>query len=350
MSRYTYRRSESPPSQSQSRLPAYEPPILPLHPRAIPQLTQDFLENTKKDSELLRRARVLLASSASDLGQRSLFAVGEEKDSMVQLLEGLDSSAKRLVDYRRSVTDCKDVIVQIVEEEEIRAREVTPPPAGELTVVRVEEGVWGRFSDGVKARRERWEALSEFEKYANHKDYELFRRTYWDARNPDIPPQSAREWFRVGAADDEDEDEDEDDLQIARQTESYKCPLTQREFTDPVRAPKCGHTFEKDAIIQLLGNHANMTCPANGCSQNFARRDLEPNKFIMMKLARHRATEERRKRERDIARDNRGADEEEEEEEEDEQPTRSKVKNERGGARRKKSRRETVVSVDDDDE
>lgn len=187
------------------------------------------------------------------------------------------------------------------------------------------------------------------DRYANDNDYDLFRRTYWDARNPDIPLQSAREWFHVEAG----EDSDSDDIQIARQTESYKCPITQREFTDPVRVSQCGHTFERDAILQLVGHNPSMICPANGCSQNFARKDLKPNKFIMMKLARHRATEERRKRKRDMARDmarengDAGGEEEEKEVEEEQRP-RAKVKNEPSRTRRTK-RRDTVFSVDDDE-
>lgn len=166
MSRHARKRSESPAGLGPPQLPAYEPPILPLHHRAIPQLTQDFAENTKKDSKLLSRARELLASSASDLGQRSLFASGEEKDEMVRILDGLDNSAKRLVDCDKRIRDCRDVIVKIVNEEEHRVRVAGPPE--ELTVAKVEEGIWGRFLDGTREREEKWEALSEFEKYSSH--------------------------------------------------------------------------------------------------------------------------------------------------------------------------------------
>jgi len=161
MSSHSKSRSQSPDSRNPTRLPAYEPPILPLHQRAMPQLTQDALEIARKDSELLDRARAFLTTSASQLGQRSHFAT-TEKDEMVRILEGLDESAKRLVDYRRKVKDREAAMVEIVREEEERPR--PPEPPEELAPVRVEEGVWGRYSERVRERQKAWDERSEFEK------------------------------------------------------------------------------------------------------------------------------------------------------------------------------------------
>lgn len=116
--------------------------------------------------------------------------------------------------------------------------------------------------------------------------------------------------------------------------------------------PHCGHTFERDAILEMLGNKPNMTCPANGCSQNIVRRNLEPNRTIMLKLGRHRATEERKKRQKDMANGGLGDADYWDHEDEDGAGTRSspvKIKRESGSGR-KKPRRDTVVSVIDDDD
>lgn len=153
--------SESPAGRNSVRLPAYEPPILPLHQRAMPQLTQDSLEITRKDNDLLDRAREFLASSASQLGQRSHFAT-TEKDEMARILEGLDKSAKRMVDHRQKVKDRETVMATIVSEEERRPR--LPEPPEELAPATVEEGVWGRYSEGVKKHQKAWDELPDFEK------------------------------------------------------------------------------------------------------------------------------------------------------------------------------------------
>ena len=85
---------------------------------------------------------------------------------------------------------------------------------------------------------------------------------------------------------DEDEMEDEeaeDDIAIARERISTRCPLTLREFDDPITSRKCPHTFEKSAIFGLIesippsngrrgansSNNASkqVNCPITGCHE-----------------------------------------------------------------------------------
>jgi hypothetical protein len=50
-----------------------------------------------------------------------------------------------------------------------------------------------------------------------------------------------------------DDDDDEDDLAVASERISIKCPLTLLPMKDPVTSQKCPHSFEKEAILSMLG-------------------------------------------------------------------------------------------------
>jgi len=80
------------------------------------------------------------------------------------------------------------------------------------------------------------------------------------------------------AVDDENEsnedNEDDDEVIIAGSKPEYKCPLTMRVFENPCTSKVCRHTYEKQAILELIdggtvfggrGGPKQVQCPQVGC-------------------------------------------------------------------------------------
>eukprot|EP01083_Nonionella_stella_P006884 19933_1 len=72
----------------------------------------------------------------------------------------------------------------------------------------------------------------------------------------------------------ESEDSSDEDIIVeagGKNTGSTKCPLTTRPMENPWKARVCGHTFEKDAILEYITgkNRQNepANCPLPGCSK-----------------------------------------------------------------------------------
>lgn len=103
--------------------------------------------------------------------------------------------------------------------------------------------------------------------YASHNNYIGFKRTVHDALHPEdeAPPMPhASTWFptsptsapntatrtRVRAKARRLTEEQE--LAIAREKISIRCPLTLLPFRDPVTSSKCPHSFEKEAILDMI--------------------------------------------------------------------------------------------------
>ena len=113
-----------------------------------------------------------------------------------------------------------------------------------------------------------WQSKSLTERYANSNEYTGFYRTVYDARNPGenaAPIPHASLWFveeedpdslppsRLPARQGHQADDDEDsDVEIASERVSLKCPITLLPFKDPVTSAKCPHSFEKEAILDML--------------------------------------------------------------------------------------------------
>ena len=58
--------------------------------------------------------------------------------------------------------------------------------------------------------------------------------------------------------------DDEGEL-IATEVVSTIDPITRKEMTDPVKNTLCGHTYERDSILQIIRKHPKTKCPNAGC-------------------------------------------------------------------------------------
>lgn len=153
------------------------------------------------------------------------------------------------------------------------------------------------FRDHIEQDRDRYQTHSLSERYADNNRYAHFKASLHDGMHPgdDAPPVPHKStWFNEGnqpapgetAADGEDSD---DDIAVSREKISTKCPLTLREFEDVVTSKKCPHSFEKSAIISLMGGQGarrEVQCPVPGCTQRLTPGDLHTDAILVRKIRR----------------------------------------------------------------
>lgn len=173
------------------------------------------------------------------------------------------------------------------------------------------------FKTKLERRRDRYQNLSDRQRYAGDNDYRQFKRVVHDARYGDtLPLANENTWFNDGAAAPQPgvtataEDSD-DDLQVSKETISTKCPLTLQEFRDPLTSRLCPHSFEKEAILSMIDNPTNtmfvggssrrgardgsraVQCPVPGCDSILTKENLHSDPVLVRKIRRiQRANQE----------------------------------------------------------
>ncbi|KAE8419094.1 zinc-finger of the MIZ type in Nse subunit-domain-containing protein [Aspergillus pseudocaelatus] len=127
-----------------------------------------------------------------------------------------------------------------------------------------------------------WDKRSLTQKYSSNNAYIGFYRIIHEAKHPgeDIPPlPHASTWFShledptKASAQTPDSSvwrtrrrrspspADSDEIAIESERISLKCPLTLLYFQDPVTSTKCPHSFEREAIEDMIA-HSSTTVPA----------------------------------------------------------------------------------------
>ncbi|KAJ5129570.1 uncharacterized protein N7515_005609 [Penicillium bovifimosum] len=193
-------------------------------------------------------------------------------------------------------------------EREARERNARNPPSRKLETKLAEE-------------TQKWNALSLNERYAGNNSYIGFYRMVHDSKFPgdDVPPlPHSSTWFehledantsahtrkqshRHSTA------ESDDDIAIERERISLKCPLTLSLYVDPVRSTKCPHSFEREAIMDMInrsrttiappaarqGQHRirMVKCPV--CSSPLTADDLRPDPVLLRRVRRAQELQER---------------------------------------------------------
>jgi E3 SUMO-protein ligase NSE2 len=154
----------------------------------------------------------------------------------------------------------------------------------------VPKGPVALLSEGKKAKTTGYAALDAHRRYGLNNDYAAFKKLWHDAAHgDDVPLPNASRWFnvdgqpvmavrRAGAAarTGDASDHDDDDIVIARETISYKCPLSMADLADPLTSRVCKHSFEKEAIMDFLRSkrdNENVRCPCTGCDKVRCRSD-----------------------------------------------------------------------------
>jgi hypothetical protein len=177
----------------------------------------------------------------------------------------------------------------------------TPGPTPlDGSVARVElTGASEMFTTRMQREKNAYTSLSYTARYARNNEYRDFKRMVHDAKYGDSGPTLGHEdtWFTEtgspapGVTDgtQRGDFDDDDDIIVDKATISTKCPLTYQQLKDPYTSTKCPHTFEKNAILEMIrqGPHVingqkAVTCPVSGCDhvslfltlQSSAYRDL----------------------------------------------------------------------------
>ncbi|KAJ5785129.1 uncharacterized protein N7503_010341 [Penicillium pulvis] len=177
-----------------------------------------------------------------------------------------------------------------------------------------------RFEESLRTAAERWEGMSLTERYASNNDYIGFYRMVHDAKfpNDEAPPlPHSSTWFQhmedpnaTSAAQNasgprnstrsrREPSESDDDIAIQRERISTKCPLTLLPYQDPVTSTKCPHSFEREAILDMIarsgmqipvgpGRGARrvraVKCPV--CSTPFTADDLRSDPVLLRRVRR----------------------------------------------------------------
>ncbi|KAJ5164317.1 uncharacterized protein N7500_006147 [Penicillium coprophilum] len=202
------------------------------------------------------------------------------------------------------------------QERELRERNAQNPPSRKLV---------DKLTEGVQ----KWNELSLTERYASNNSYIGFYRMVHDSKFPgdDVPPlPHSSTWFghmedtntrsgvpartrnqnrRLSPAD------SDDDIAIERERISLKCPLTLTPYQDPVTSTKCPHSFEREAIMDMIKRSSTtipppasrrgqrrvhvVKCPV--CSIPLSAEDLRPDPVLLRRV--RRAQELQRREEED---------------------------------------------------
>ncbi|KAJ9293930.1 hypothetical protein DTO271G3_7306 [Paecilomyces variotii] len=170
---------------------------------------------------------------------------------------------------------------------------------------------------------EKWEGLSLTQRYSTNNDYVGFYRIVHDSKHPgdDIPPlPHPSTWFSHledpstaarGAASPARRTRrgrnrsastaGSEDIAIERERISLRCPLTLLTFKDPVTSTKCPHSFERQAIEDMIAHSStteavpsrdssrprrvrSVKCPV--CSVSLTLQDLRPDPVLLRRVRR----------------------------------------------------------------
>ncbi|KAJ7417165.1 hypothetical protein BTVI_33769 [Pitangus sulphuratus] len=77
----------------------------------------------------------------------------------------------------------------------------------------------------------------------------------------------------------------DEDIAVTRSQMNFICPITQMEMRRPVRNKVCGHSYEEEAIVEIIQSRKQkkkkVRCPKMGCSYDDVKRsDLVPDEAL----------------------------------------------------------------------
>ncbi|KAJ5221244.1 uncharacterized protein N7469_010131 [Penicillium citrinum] len=253
----------------------------------------------------------------------------DEADAQASLIRGRQTRAQRRIQEAQQQhnqdedgeDDSQDDDYEGTPEREARERNTQNPPSR-------------RLDESLGTGAQKWDGLSLTERYASNNSYIGFYRTVHDSKfnGDEAPPLPASStWFshledtngdgvstsqgdgssrqtRRTRNQREASPADSDDIAIERERVSLRCPLTLLPFRDPVTSTKCPHTFEREAIMDMISRSNLFTPNAQGrgrrlraakcpvCSNLLATEDLRADPVMLRKI---RRAEELQAREED---------------------------------------------------
>ncbi|RMZ68731.1 F-actin-capping subunit alpha [Pyrenophora seminiperda CCB06] len=170
-------------------------------------------------------------------------------------------------------------------------------------------GVSELFKNRIQAEKDAYTSLSLTTRYARNNEYREFKKMVHDAKFGDAAAPLGHEdtWFTetgspapgVTNCTQRGDLNDDDDIIMDRATISTRCPITFQDFVDPVTSAKCPHTFEKNAILEMVrrgpirvGKAPAIECPVTGCNQLLTKDDLRSDPILIRKIKRMQQRDE----------------------------------------------------------
>ncbi|KAF1912108.1 zinc-finger of the MIZ type in Nse subunit-domain-containing protein [Ampelomyces quisqualis] len=170
-------------------------------------------------------------------------------------------------------------------------------------------GVSEVFTDRQQRQKDAYTSLSRTARYARNNEYRDFKRIVHDAKYGDSGQELGHEdtWFTEmgspapGITNTQRGDfDDDDDIVINKETISTRCPITFQQLKEPYTSTKCQHTFERNAIMEMIRTSTNMvggggprgggtravTCPQTGCDKNLTLNDFRIDPILVRKIGR----------------------------------------------------------------
>lgn len=337
------------PASTQTQgLPDYLAPQAPLNAQG-----QDALVRLLRQyplgaiDEKLRTACTLLIECAGDINERMTDMntlhekkkekktdkgeendepeVSKEEDDKIETLKekvsGMTSRMERElrkgIDANAHISVVENAIKDLRRTSEIAATQATQAPSSNVTLPGSTAPNAPPLTPALQAaldrHMDRYTVISLAKRYAENNEYISFKQTVHEAKYPadqkgSIPLPHSRTWFageeggappepgHTGAGD----DGSDDDIVMDRETISTRCPITMAEFDKPVRSAKCNHSFEEEAIKEMIGQSRpptghgrrdaawvkNVQCPVSGCSCQITAADLVHDVALVRRIKR----------------------------------------------------------------
>jgi hypothetical protein len=211
-----------------------------------------------------------------------------EEEFQTQMTQRVTQRQSQMDSQRRRRRDA-DGDEDMSEEEELDDGPTPGPTPLDGTRITL-TGVSELFANRQQRQKDTYTSLSLTARYARNNEYRDFKRIVHDAKYGDAGPALGHEdtWFtetgspapgitntQRGAFD------DDDDIIVDKATISTRCPITFQQFKEPYTSTKCPHTFEKNAIVDMIRTSPNtvgaggprgggmkaVSCPVTGCDQ-----------------------------------------------------------------------------------
>ncbi|KAF2181059.1 hypothetical protein K469DRAFT_713930 [Zopfia rhizophila CBS 207.26] len=164
------------------------------------------------------------------------------------------------------------------------------------------------FEKRILAKKSEYLSRSHGWRYSKNNAYIGFKRMLHDAQHGDNGPPLPHPdtWFTErgsptpGVTAVQNTENSDDDLVIDKATISDRCPITLQKFKEPYTSNKCPHSYEKEAILQMIrGSGARIggtgirghgeravQCPVGGCDQMISAADLYLDAILVRKIKR----------------------------------------------------------------
>ncbi|CAO2647637.1 Nn.00g085590.m01.CDS01 [Neocucurbitaria sp. VM-36] len=171
------------------------------------------------------------------------------------------------------------------------------------------------FTTRMQREKDTYTSLSLTARYARNNDYRDFKRIVHDAKYGDSAPPLGHEdtWFTetgspapgITDSTQRGDFDDDDDIVVDKATISTRCPITFQQFKEPYTSSKCPHTFEKNAILDMIRQSPHriggggkrgqgvkgIECPVTGCAQTLTAADLRADPILIRKIKRMQQAE-----------------------------------------------------------